>query len=56
MSGQLSLVWDPECKIRVIAMFDYISQLYLRPIHRALFSLLKRLPMDRTFTQNPKRA
>nr|UPW42227.1 MAG: putative RNA dependent RNA polymerase [Xinjiang mito-like virus 72] len=52
-TGQLALVKDPECKIRVIAMLDWTSQLFLRPIHNILLGLLKRIPMDRTYTQNP---
>jgi len=53
-NGKLSIVKDPECKRRVIAMVDYHSQLALKPIHDDLLNLLKRLPCDRTFTQDPK--
>ncbi|AAN05635.1 putative RNA-dependent RNA polymerase [Gremmeniella mitovirus S1] len=51
--GSLSLIYDPECKVRIVAMLDYTTQLFLRPIHNDLFKLLKKLPQDRTFTQNP---
>nr|UPW42058.1 MAG: putative RNA dependent RNA polymerase [Xinjiang mito-like virus 40] len=51
--GKLSLIYDPECKVRVIAIVDYFTQLYLKPVHEKLFSIVKRLPCDRTFTQNP---
>jgi hypothetical protein len=54
LTGRISVVKDPECKMRVIAIVDYYSQLVLRPIHKKLFSLLKRLPRDRTFTQDPR--
>jgi hypothetical protein len=53
-SGSLSLIKDPELKMRVIAMLDYYSQIFLKPIHNHLFKCLRKLPCDRTFTQNPK--
>jgi len=53
-NGKLSIVKDPECKRRVIAMVDYHTQLALRPIHDDLLKLLSKLPCDRTFTQDPK--
>jgi len=52
-TGKLGLVKDPELKLRVIAMVDYLSQCILRPIHDGLLSALRKLPSDRTFTQNP---
>jgi len=54
LTGEISFVKDPECKLRLIAMLDYTSQLFLKPVHEILFKLLKRIPMDRTFTQDPK--
>lgn len=51
--GNLSLIFDPECKVRIVAMLDYTTQLYLKPIHKALFVNLKKLNQDRTFTQDP---
>jgi len=51
--GKLSIVHDPELKERVIAMVDYTSQFILRPIHEQLLNLLKKLPSDRTFNQDP---
>nr|UYL94481.1 MAG: RNA-dependent RNA polymerase [Leptosphaeria biglobosa mitovirus 4] len=51
--GQLSIIQDPELKMRVIAMIDYNSQILLKPIHDGLLSLLSKLPNDRTFTQDP---
>nr|QIR30227.1 RNA-dependent RNA polymerase [Plasmopara viticola lesion associated mitovirus 3] len=52
--GKLSLVMDPELKVRVIAIFDYMSQVYLKKIHSGLLHNLKKFKSDRTFTQNPK--
>jgi hypothetical protein len=51
--GKFSIIKDPELKRRVIAMLDYNSQLLLRPVHDNLLNLLRRLPQDRTFTQDP---
>jgi len=51
--GKLAVIRDPECKMRIIAMVDYFSQLLLRPIHNELLLNLKKLDCDRTFTQNP---
>lgn len=53
INGKLSIVKDPECKRRVIAMVDYHSQYTLRPIHEGLLNLLRKLPCDRTYTQDP---
>jgi hypothetical protein len=52
-NGRLSIVKDPECKMRVIAIFDYFSQFTLKPIHKIFMNLLRKLPCDRTFTQDP---
>jgi hypothetical protein len=51
---RLSVVKDPECKMRIIAIFDYISQSALQPLHDDIFEILKNIPEDRTFTQNPR--
>jgi hypothetical protein len=51
--GKVSFVRDPEAKLRIIAIADYYTQLYLKPIHNDILSLLKGLNCDRTFTQNP---
>jgi len=53
ITGRLSIVKDPECKMRVIAILDYFSQFTLRPIHKSLMRLLSQLPCDRTYTQDP---
>jgi hypothetical protein len=51
--GKISIVKDPELKLRCIAMVDYYSQFILKKVHNELFSLLKKIPQDRTFTQDP---
>nr|UPW42141.1 MAG: putative RNA dependent RNA polymerase [Zhejiang mito-like virus 10] len=51
--GKLSFIFDPECKLRIVAIVDYYTQLYLKPIHEKIFIKLKNLPQDRTFTQDP---
>lgn len=53
-SGKLSFVFDPDFKIRTIAIFDYPSQLVLKKIHSGLMNILRSIPTDRTFTQDPK--
>jgi len=52
-SGRLSIVNDPECKKRIIAISDYFTQFTLKPIHVNFMNLLRKLPCDRTFTQDP---
>nr|QIR30231.1 RNA-dependent RNA polymerase [Plasmopara viticola lesion associated mitovirus 7] len=51
--GKISFVKDPECKLRLIAISDYYSQLFLKPIHNIIMSKLNNIKMDRTFTQSP---
>jgi hypothetical protein len=50
---KLHIISDPELKERVIAIFDYISQLAFEPISKYLFDVLRSIPQDRTFTQDP---
>jgi hypothetical protein len=52
--GKLALVHDPEFKVRIIAMVDYYTQWILKPIHSDLLRFLNKIPMDRTFTQDPR--
>jgi len=52
-SRKLSIVQDPEAKSRIIAIFDFWSQTWLRQIHKIHFNFLRKLPTDRTFTQDP---
>lgn len=47
------LVYFPEMegKTRVVAELDYYSQSVLKPLHTYLFSALKKIPQDKTFSQ-----
>jgi hypothetical protein len=51
--GKLAIVDAPEGKKRVIATVDYFTQFLLRKIGMEIFRNLRKLPSDRTFTQNP---
>jgi hypothetical protein len=51
--GRLGTVNDSEGKVRIVAMLDYWSQWALKPMHDDLLRILRRIPMDRTFTQDP---
>jgi hypothetical protein len=48
---KLSVVNDPEGKARIIAILDWWSQSALKPLHDALFELLKGIKSDCTFNQ-----
>jgi len=50
---RLSIVQDPELKARVVGIVDYFSQVVLQPLSEQLFNLLRSMPQDRTFTQDP---
>lgn len=52
-TGKLSIVKDPELKLRVIAILGYHTQFLLKPIHDNLLNLLRKFQCDRTFTQDP---
>jgi hypothetical protein len=51
---RLSIVKDPECKMRVIAIFDWVSQIFLNGVAKQIYSDLKKIPSDRTFSQDPE--
>jgi hypothetical protein len=51
--GKISFIKDPEAKLRLIAISDYFTQLYLKVINDKIFNILKLLPCDKTFTQDP---
>jgi hypothetical protein len=53
---KISIVHDPEAKERPVAIFDYWSQIALKPFHEALFRLLRRIKGDCTFNQDSYRA
>jgi hypothetical protein len=46
---RLSVIMDKEGKNREIAILDYYSQQALRPLHKYLFKVLRRIPQDSTF-------
>jgi len=54
-NGVLSYVKDPEAKLRIIAISDYFTQLFLKPIHNIILFILRTSfnTCDRTFTQDP---
>jgi hypothetical protein len=54
--GKISFIKDPEAKLRLVAISDYFTQIYLKKIHEGLMRLSKNLPQDRTFTQEPLNA
>nr|BCP96874.1 RNA dependent RNA polymerase [Fusarium sambucinum mitovirus 3] len=51
--GKISFIKDPEAKLRLVAISDYYTQIYLKKIHEGLMKLSKNLSSDRTFTQDP---
>nr|URY18745.1 RNA-dependent RNA polymerase [Erysiphe necator associated mitovirus 37] len=51
--GKISIVKDPEGKLRQIAIVDYYTQLALRKLHDICFKKIKHIKCDRTFTQDP---
>jgi hypothetical protein len=54
--GKLSIIKDPEGKLRIIAIVDYYTQLFLKKLHHNLLLLIKNSAIsgnDRTFTQDP---
>lgn len=51
-SGVISDFPDRENKVRVIAIGDYFSQTVLKPLHKYLFNVLKKIPQDCTFDQS----
>jgi len=56
-NGKLSFIKDPEAKLRIVAISDYFTQLYLKPIHNIILRILRtnfKIKLcDRTFTQDP---
>lgn len=50
--SKLSQILDREGKNRIIAIVDYWSQSALFPLHKGVFSLLKRIRNDCTFNQS----
>lgn len=52
IDSRISIVKAPECKSRIIALFDYWSQTVLKPLHDWAFAQLRKFDSDRTFNQN----
>jgi hypothetical protein len=50
---RLSIVQDPELKARIVGIVDWVTQVLLEPLSVQLFELLRSIPQDRTFTQDP---
>lgn len=50
---RLSVIQDPELKARIVGIVDYFTQVVLQPLSEQLFDLLRSMPQDRTFTQDP---
>lgn len=50
----ISYVYDPEAKVRVIAILDYWTQTACEEISKGLFNLLKSFPSDCTFDQGSR--
>lgn len=49
--GKLGVVYDQAGKARVVAITNWWIQLALKPLHNALFKLLKSIKEDGTFDQ-----
>jgi hypothetical protein len=49
--GKLGIKEEAAGKVRVFAMVDAWTQWVLYPIHKYIFKLLRRIPMDGTFNQ-----
>nr|UIW13826.1 MAG: RNA-dependent RNA polymerase [Rhizoctonia solani mitovirus 54] len=50
--GQFAVKMEAAGKVRLFALMDGISQSFLRPLHDALFDLLRAMPNDGTFDQD----
>lgn len=49
--GKLSFKEEAAGKVRVFALVDVITQWLLAPLHKHIFAILRRIPMDGTFNQ-----
>lgn len=50
--GRLSFKEEAAGKLRIFAMVDGWTQSILKPLHDALFDLLRKIPNDATFDQD----
>jgi len=53
--GKISFINDPEAKIRIVAIVDYYTQLFLKKLHDNMFKIILNNfnNCDRTYTQSP---
>lgn len=49
--GKLGVVFDQAGKARIVGITNYWIQVALYPLHRFIFRILERIPMDGTFNQ-----
>lgn len=50
--GKLGFLPEPAGKIRVFAMVDSLTQMLLKPLHDAIFEVLRKIPQDGTHDQH----
>jgi hypothetical protein len=50
--GQFAIKKEPAGKIRVFALVDSVTQSIMKPLHLAMFQVLRLLPNDGTFDQD----
>lgn len=53
--SRLHAISDKGAKTRVVASLDLVTQTLFRPLHRKLFSILKKFKTDGTFDQDKQR-
>lgn len=51
VTARLSRLEEAAGKIRVVAIVDFWTQMALKPLHRAIFAVLREIPNDGTFGQ-----
>lgn len=51
LTARLSRLPEAAGKIRVVAIVDFWTQMALKPLHRAIFAVLREIPNDGTFGQ-----
>lgn len=51
LTARLSRLHEAAGKIRVVAIVDFWTQMALKPLHRAIFAVLREIPNDGTFGQ-----
>jgi hypothetical protein len=51
VTARLSRLEEAAGKVRVVAIVDFWTQMALKPLHRAIFAVLRLIPQDGTFGQ-----